>query len=220
MEDKNREANILKIKEDLEDALELTQLERKIQDNKIYFTHNKKEFCIGLPTYKEESEWDLAIQIEYKKLINAKDLEGNPLYLFADQWKQIYKERGIDLDEKEEEIKRLYAEVDELLLKLKKIKDEPAIEEIENQINDKRFQIAEITGDIVEKCRFSIQHKLNYFSKIYWCYLLLKVKENEQWIRYFKQFEDLENSSDTRLVKRALVQLVDLIDFPQLLENR
>ncbi len=194
------------------EAIEYLKAKKIISDNAIEFEYNNETYRVVMPTLEQEMEVERAKTEKLNELLSKTDENGNPIYKFKNQWKEIYKKRGIDLDAYESKLQALTIDVENLLVKLAQTQDRPRILELEKQIAKLRDEIADITSFLVDKYRYSIENQLMFFSRNYLLSLVLEKKKGKKWVRVFKNFKELSNYKDTGLIKAGLTYLSYLIN--------
>ena len=121
----SRKEEIKKAREAIDFALELAKAKKIIKNNYIEFDYNGNKYRVRMPTLEEEELIEKKKALKLNKMLSEVDEEGKPVYLFRKQWNELYKKRGIDLDEREARIDHLNIEIETLLLELAKTKDKP-----------------------------------------------------------------------------------------------
>jgi len=209
----SRKEEVKKAREAIDFALELAKAKKVIKNNYIEFDYNGNKYRVRMPTLEEEELVEKKKALKLNKMLSEVDEEGNPVYLFKKQWNELYKKRGIDLDEKEARIDHLNIEIETLLLELAKTKDKPEIDRIEREIMKRKQDIAETISYILDKYQYCIEYILFFFYKKYLLFLVLEKLENKKWKRVYKTFEDMQKEQDTKLIATALESLSYLVDL-------
>jgi len=209
----SRKEEVKKAREAIDFALELAKAKKIIKNNYIEFDYNGNKYRVRMPTLEEEELVEKKKALKLNKMLSEVDEEGNPVYLFKKQWNELYKKRGIDLDEKEARIDHLNIEIETLLLELAKTKDKPEIDRIEREIMKRKQDIAETISYILDKYQYCIEYILFFFYKKYLLFLVLEKLENKKWKRVYKTFEDMQKEQDTKLIATALESLSYLVDL-------
>ena len=196
----NRMAEAERIVKEMEKNTELSKVEEMIKDNKISFEHEGKEYRVRLLNQKEKEELDTLRRKKFGQLIQDKDI------LLEKDLIKVLKERGIDIDSSDEEIRKCDAEESSLQMKLGEAiaKNEPdgILEEYKKQIEDLRLKKAIINTQKTLLLEYSLENQLlNYVAKII-TYLSSDILVDGSWKRLFNSIEEFENYSDDGLVEK------------------
>lgn len=198
----NRLSEAQKIIADMSKDLDMSMIEEFIKDNKISFKHEDKEYRVRLLDRGEKEELDMLRRKKFGQLIQDKDI-----LLEKDLIKQ-YKERGLDIEEIDEDMKKLSAEELSIQIKLGESiannEGETILktykEQIENIRTDKQIKSAQKTLLL----EFSLENMLlNYVAEII-TYLSLDVQnEDGTWKRLFNSLEEFKANKDEQLIAKA-----------------
>jgi len=199
MEDRLNDAeNIVK---SMEKESELSRVEELIRDNKITFEHNEKKYRVRLLNLKEKEELDTLRRKKFGQLIKDKDI------LLEKDLIIQYKEREINIDELDDEIKKADAEDMSIQLKLgeaiSKNDGQQILKEYEDQIKVLRIkkQILKTQKNLL--LTFCLENQLlNYVAEVI-TYLSLDKLEDGVWQRMFQNLEDFQIFSDEQLINKA-----------------
>jgi hypothetical protein len=191
-----------KLLKDMTEKGQLSIAEDMIKDNKIPFELNGKQYRVRMLTLTEKGELDLLRRKKFGQLIQDTDI------LLEKALIGIYKERGINIEEIDEQIRKLDLEIHDaqLLLgeSLSKNEGETILktytEKIQDRIIDKQVLFLH-RSSLLE---FSLENQLlNYVSEII-TYLSTEVQmEVSTWVRLWKTLEDFHNCEDNDLINRA-----------------
>lgn len=215
---KSKEMNKKKLEAQVAENLALLNqkenFENLIKDNKIIFGINKEKYRVRKPTQDES----LALQ----KTRNKKFLEllRDDSYILKEQLLEIYKKKGIDIEEMELKIKDLGFAVEDLEEKLDNTVDKDMIENLEQEIKEiynKQSKLAVRIADLLEPC---IENALVEFANLYIVYSVLEkeiedksidVKEGDnypkKWIKAFETYEKFLESDNEELILEATANL-------------
>lgn len=199
MEDRLNEAN--KIVKDMQESLDLSKIEELIKDNKISFEHEDKKYRVRLLSHKEKEELDNLRRKKFGQLIKDKDI------LLEKDLIKVYKEREIDVESINEEIKKTNSEILDLQIKLgesiSKNESETILknyrEQIETLIIKKNVYITQKNLFL----EFSMENQLlNYVAQII-TYLSTDILEDGVWRRMWLTLEDFQNSKEEEVINKA-----------------
>lgn len=205
--------NIKKAKLQIEEALNYIDAKNIVSDNKITFNYSGEKYRVCLPTLEQERLLEEKKAEKLNQILSKVDENGNPIYLFKNQWKEIYKKRGIDLEAEEGKISIYNIDIENLLLKLAETKDVPQIRKLEEKIEDLKNKLAETVAFLVDKYQYCVEYTILFFSKNYLLSLVLEKKEKNGWKKVFKSFEEMEKNGDPKLIRLGLNSLSYLTDF-------
>lgn len=198
----SKEEQAKKIVEAMQQDNYLSKIEEMIRDNKITFIHKDKEYRIRLLNLREKDELDELRRKKFGQLIQDKDI------LLEKDLREILKNREIDIDKIDEDIKKL--EIEELDLQLKlgesisKNENETILKSYEERINDMRNKVSILSSQKTLLLQYSLENQLLNFVAMTITYLSLDIlTENGIYIRMFKTLEDFKNYEDETLINKA-----------------
>jgi len=199
MENKLVEAK--KIVEEMNKETDLNKVEEMIKDNKISFEHNEEKYRVRLLNLKEKEELDSLRRKKFGQLIKDKDI------LLEKDLIQQYKERGINIEEINDNIKKYDKEELDLQLRLgeaiSKNEGEIILKEYSGKIEDLRIKKSVLNTQKTLLLEFSLENQLlNYVAEII-TYLSLDIYKEEKWKRMFNTFDEFQNYEDEKLINKA-----------------
>jgi hypothetical protein len=197
----NRKNEAEKIVNDMEKENELSRVEELIKDNKITFDYKEKKYRVRLLNLSEKEELDLLRRRKFGQLMKDKDI-----FLEKDLIIQ-YQERGIDINELDEQVKRINAEELELQIKLgeslAKNENETILKTYNDQIEELRIKRQIIVTQKNLLLEFSMENALlNYVAEII-TYLSLEELKDNKWQRMFDSLESFKKYPDTQLINKS-----------------
>jgi hypothetical protein len=200
MED-NKLKDAERIVSEMEKETELSRIEELIKDNRIVFEYKDQKYRVRLLNLSEKEELDTLRRKKFGQLMKDKDI-----FLEKDLVEQ-YKERGINIDELDDQIKKINAEESGILLKLgesiSKNENETILKTYKDQIEDLRIKKQIIYTQKNLLLEFSLENALlNYVAQII-TYLSLEVKKDEKWQRMFQTLDDFQKYPDEKLINKA-----------------
>jgi hypothetical protein len=199
MEEKLSQAE--KIVADMEKEIELSRIEELIRDNKISFDYDEKKYRVRMLNLKEKEELDMLRRRKFGQLIKDKDI------LLEKDLIVQYKERGINIDEIDDQIKKVNAENMELQFKLgeaiSKNEGQVILKEYENQIQELIIKKQVLNTQRNLLLTFCLENQLlNYVAEII-TYLSLDELKDGVWQRMFNTLEDFQTYTDEGLINKA-----------------
>lgn len=199
MENRLNEAQ--RIIKEMEKETELSKVEELIKDNKISFEHDKKQYRVRLLNLSEKEELDTLRRKKFGQLLKDKDI------LLEKDLIEDYKQRGIDIADLDEQLKKLNAQDIDFQLKLgeaiAKNEGDTIFNNYREQIESVRNQKKEINAQKTLLLQFSLENALlNYVAQVI-TYLSLDVCENNNWKRMFSNLEEFQTYHDEQLINKA-----------------
>jgi len=187
-----------KIKEDHD----LSKFEELVKDNKIEFEFEDKKYQVRMLNVAEKDELDSLRRKKFGQLIQDKDI------LLEKDLIRVYKERGLDLEEINEQIRKLDTERYSITLKLgESIADkigEAVLKEYKNQINNLQDKIYILALQKSSLLTYSLENQLtNYVVKVL-TYLSLEIYKDEKYVKAFKSIEDFEKNVNEKLIEKSI----------------
>jgi hypothetical protein len=190
-----------KIVADLEKETELSKVEELVRDNKISFEYKDKRYRVRLLNLAEKEELDILRRKKHSQLMKDTDI------LLEKDLIIQYKNRGINIDELDEQIKKLNAEEFELEIKLgesiSKNENETILKTYKDQIIELRTKKQIINTQKTLLLEFSLENALlNYVYQII-TYLSLEELKEDKWQRMFLTLNDFQKYPDESLINKA-----------------
>ena len=187
-----------KIKEDHD----LSKFEELVKDNKIEFEFDGQKYQVRMLNVAEKDELDSLRRKKFGQLIQDKDI------LLEKDLIRVYKERGLDLEEINEQIRKLDTERYSITLKLgESIADkigEAVLKEYKNQINNLQDKIYILALQKSSLLTYSLENQLtNYVVKVL-TYLSLEIYKDEKYVKAFKSIEDFEKNVNEKLIEKSI----------------
>lgn len=192
--DKIREDEIKNVSKDLMTKCDLDKIVQLIKDNKAEFSHKEKEYRVRLLNNKDKTELDFFRRKKFGELLQDKNI------LFEKEIIKLYKERGIDIDEIDENIKKLQAQLKDSMYKLGESIEKKEPESIWKKYREDQNEIiSEISELVLQKSKLlenSFQNLLRDYVNEVMTYLSLEVKIENTYIRAFETFDKFLESDD------------------------
>lgn len=201
---KVRKEEAKKVANKIQEALELTEVEGLIQDNKVPFTHKEQKYRVRLPTRKERREAQRFQAIKYDELLST------PGYKLREEWVQAYAEKGIDVEKMDDEVRDIEEKINELYIDINETTDEEAKKKFKDQILDYRAEKKLIDDKKFELLQYCIEDQISEDGNLYILYLILEKEMENKWERVFKDFEEVLNTQEEDLLIMATAYLAHL----------
>ena len=205
MEDRLVDAeNIVK---SMDEDINLKRVEEFIKDNKITFDYEGKQYRVKMLNLREKEELDILRRKKFSQLLQAKDDQNNYVYLLEKDLIKVLKDRGMNIDEIDDELKKLDSEFSRIQLELgeslSKNEGEAILKTYEDNIKEiiSQKQILSTQKNLL--LTYSLENCLeNYVYQVI-TFLSLEKLEDELWIKAFDTLEDFQNYKDENLIIKA-----------------
>lgn len=208
---KSREDLIKETAKNIEKLKELQDWEEMIKDNKIEFEYGDKTYRVRKPNYKEMKEVEAKKVEKQIELMSARNEKGEPVYLFEEELMKRYAEMGVDLYKIESEMNLLHSQIEDLMLTLAVTKNDVEREKLKNKIIELREKQGELAMKKADYLSISIEAQLQEFNIAYTTYIVLEVKEENEWKRVFNSFEEFSTTEDIGLITTAIYFVTHLL---------
>jgi len=197
----NKLSDAKRIVKDMEKEIELSKIEELIKDNKITFDYKDKKYRVRLLNLSEKEELDLLRRRKFGQLMKDKDI------FFEKDLIAQYKERGINIDELDDQIRKINAEEMGLQLKLgeaiSKNETETILKNYKEQVEELIAKKQVLYTQKTLLLEYSLENSLlNYVSQII-TYLSFDIQLNDSWQRMFTSLEAFQKYEDEQLIIKA-----------------
>jgi len=191
----------------MEKENELSRVGELIKDNRIIFDYKDKKYRVRLLNLKEKEELDMLRRKKFSQLVQEKDDKGNYVYLLEQDLIKILKERGLDIEEINDEIKKLDSRLIKIQLdlgeSLSKNEGEVILKTYEEDIKEVILQKQVLFTQKNLLLTYSLENCLeNYVYQVI-TFLSFEKLEEEIWIKAFDNLEDFQNCKDENLIIKA-----------------
>jgi hypothetical protein len=197
----NRKEDAEAIVKSMEKETELSKIEELVRDNKISFEYEGKKYRVRLLNLAEKEELDYLRRKKFGQLLKDRDI-----LLEKDIIIQL-KERGMDVGEIDEEIKKLNAEEIDQRLKLgealAKNESESILKPYKEKIESLQMQKSILRTQRTLLLEFSLENQLLNFVAQVITYLSLDENKDGKWQRMFTTLEDFQHYPDNKLIDKT-----------------
>lgn len=197
----NRKEDAEAIVKSMEKETELSKIEELVKDNKISFEYEGKKYRVRLLNLAEKEELDYLRRKKFGQLLKDRDI-----LLEKDIIIQL-KERGMDVGEIDEEIKKLNAEEIDQRLKLgealAKNESESILKPYKEKIESLQMQKSILRTQRTLLLEFSLENQLLNFVAQVITYLSLDENKDGKWQRMFTTLEDFQHYPDNKLIDKT-----------------
>lgn len=184
-------------------ALEETQ--DFLRDNINEFMFKEKLYRVHRPVAWEKD------QVNKERMKQYIDFLQDDKYLFRKQLIVLLLDKGVDVIAMEKDAQKMFNEEKELLKRLAQTTMEPDISTFKKQIEDIRLLQQENFIERDSLLKYCIETQLEDFCRFYLLYLVLEVKNGEEWQKVYKTYEDFQKSDDDLMLGRAAQVLAFII---------
>jgi len=194
-------ADVEKILSKLNEDKDLANIEEMVIDNKVMFEYKDKKYRVRLMNLKEKHEfYDLKVR-KYAQLIQDKDV------LLEKDLISVYRQRGMNIDELDDNIKKINSQIVDIQIKLGESlakHEEPVIlNSYREKITNFKTQRQVYDFQKTDLLRMSLENQLlNYEAEII-TYLTLDTLNEDKWARLFNSYEDFISYEDETLLNMA-----------------
>jgi len=179
----------------------ILEAQELVEDNNIEFEHNDKRYRVRLLNRREREELNRLRLQRFGQLIKDKNVLLEPDLI------KVYKERGIDIDKIDEEMRRLDAEILNIRLQLGEALSK---NQEESSLNAYKDSIVALTEKkqiyLIQKSQMlsmSLENQLLSYVAELITYLTLEILVSEEWVRVFKTYEEYLGCKDDILIDKA-----------------
>lgn len=189
----------------LSELAQLEEYESLVKDNKIEFTVKNKDYRVRKPNGKERLDANQKKNEKFMEFLNKDN------YMLQSQLIKKYEEKGVSINKIDDDILTVSKKNDDLLLRLAKTTIPNDIEKLKESIIENRNQQSELTMKKNELLQYSIEKQVEDYLNAYFTYLLLEVKEGENWTKAFSSYDEFLNAENDELIIRGAYFLAMLI---------
>lgn len=185
----------------LKETGEMNIVEELLKDNNTEFQHNGCFYRVRLLNRFEKEELEDMRCQKFNEFLQNKNI------LLESDLKKQYKDRGINIDEIDEKVKKLVSERENYELKLgealsKKI-SESVLKSYKEKIQEIKYEIGAMLLQKSNLLSSSLEHRLLIYVTELVTYFSLEIKQDENWVRAFLTFNDFRHCEDEELMKKA-----------------
>jgi len=186
----------------MKDNFDLSLLEEWIKDNKLEFKHKEIIYRVRPLTMLEKEEINRLTSQEFGRLMIDKNILTEKMII------KNYKEKGLDLEELDSDMKKLENDKRSADLKLgeaiaKKV-DEAVWKVYEEQINEIKEKLFLLSLEKSAYLSYSLESCLKNFSAKCISFMSLDKKTEENWGRVFQSMNDFNKCEDEELKEKAV----------------
>jgi hypothetical protein len=193
---------VKRILDEMQETYQVDRVAELIKDNKIEFEFEGNQYRVRLLNAKEKDELDMIRRRRFGQLLKDKDILLEKDLIIA------YQEKGINIEEIDEQIKKLNAELGTQNYKLGealvKTPGDTILKTYKIEIVSLTYRLDELNIQRNHLLEYSLENHLQIFIAQAISYLCLDIKLEDKWIRAFKNLDTFMSQDD------KLINLVGL----------
>lgn len=214
---------VKKIVEETKKLLDENMVEENLKNNEKEFPVETKVigkdgkekiekvwYKVSKPEYSQKKEtYDMRLA-EYNRLLSEKDEKGNFKYKSEDEIKEIYKERGTDIDKMQDSIVELEVKKQKLLVKLGElIKNKVPEDSLKNyreevkKIRDKQIDTSAQVTTLLES---TIETQTITLAYSYLTCLVAEKKEGDKWVKAFNSYDEFMSFKPSSTITKIIFE--------------
>ena len=192
--DQLHDEEIKKILDTMAEEYQIDRVKDLIQNNEILFEYNEKQYKVRLLNAKEKDELDLHRRRKFGQLLKDKDILLESDLIIA------YQEKGINISEIDEQIKKINAELAAQNYKLGealvKTPGDTILKSYKIEILKLTYSLNEVIIQKSHLLEYSLENYLQIFVAQAISYLCLDVKIEDKWVRAFGTLDEFLTQED------------------------
>jgi len=185
---------VKKILDTMTEEYQIDRVKDLIQNNEILFEYNEKQYKVRLLNAKEKDELDMIRRRRFGQLLKDKDI------LLESDLIVAYQEKGINISEIDEQIKKINAELAAQNYKLGealvKTPGDTILKSYKLEILKLTYQLNELIIQRSHLLEYSLENYLQIFVAQAISYLCLDVKIEDKWVRAFGTLDEFLTQED------------------------
>ena len=191
----------------LQQLNEKEQLEGLIKDNKIPFEVKGIKYRVHKPTNAE------GLQVRKARTKKYIELLKDDTYMLREQLIDLYKGKGVDIKQLEEDIKEINLQIEDIQEKVAPIPTESKklISNYEQQVKDLIQKQSKIAIRLSELLEYSVENEILEFSNLFLIYSVLEKSKDDKWVKCFDNYDAFLNSDNEALILEATYNLSMLV---------
>jgi len=196
----------------LQQLNEKEQLEGIIKDNKIEFEIKGIKYRVHKPTNAE------GLQVRKARTKKYIELLKDDTYMLREQLIDLYKGKGVDIEQLEADIKEISLQIEDIQEKVAPIPTESKeiISNYEQQVKDLIQKQSEISIRLSELLEYSVENEILEFSNLFLIYSVLEKSKDDKWVKCFDNYDAFLNSDNEALILEATYNLSMLVFKPKI----
>ena len=199
-------------------AIKLQQLNEKEQLT-ADIKNNKKEFEVKGIKYRVHKPTNAeGLQVRKARTKKYIELLKDDTYMLREQLIDLYKGKGVDIEQLEADIKEISLQIEDIQEKVAPIPTESKeiISNYEQQVKDLIQKQSEISIRLSELLEYSVENEILEFSNLFLIYSVLEKSKDDKWVKCFDNYDAFLNSDNEALILEATYNLSMLVFKPKI----
>jgi len=192
--EKIHDDEVKKILDSMAEEYQIDKVQDLIRDNKIEFSYEDREYRVRLLNAKEKDELDMIRRKRFGQLLKDKDILLESDLIIA------YQEKGINIGELDEQIKKINAELAAQNYKLGealvKTPGDTILKSYKIEILKLTYSLNEVIIQKSHLLEYSLENYLQIFVAQAISYLCLDKKVEDKWVRAFGTLDEFLTQED------------------------
>jgi len=196
----------------LQQLNEKEQLTADIKNNKKEFEVKDIKYRVHKPTNAE------GLQVRKARTKKYIELLKDDTYMLREQLIDLYKGKGVDIEQLEADIKEISLQIEDIQEKVAPIPTESKeiISNYEQQVKDLIQKQSEISIRLSELLEYSVENEILEFSNLFLIYSVLEKSKDDKWVKCFDNYDAFLNSDNEALILEATYNLSMLVFKPKI----
>lgn len=191
--------NTDEVLKEINTLLNLNDIADLINSNEKIFEFEGVTYRVRKPNFNQKQE------IYNKKMERYIEMLKNDKYLLAKDLVELYKKRGIDLNELDINLKNKIKKRDDFMVKLggeiKNNANDESLKVLKTEIEELNLAIQVLSIEKTSYLEISIENQLNSYIYSYCIYLVTEKKDGENWVKVWDSYDKFMNDKQELLSK-------------------
>jgi hypothetical protein len=218
VDEKKIDEQVKSVKQKIRDSIDLDKILEYVKKNKIEFEYEGKKYRVRKPIPKERQEVSKLRMEKHVSLLKEKDENGDFKYMSERDLINLYKERGVNIDDMDKKLKHYRKKEQDLMFKLgKAIKEKKGKNELDvykKEIVQYRELMQELGVKKTQLLELSIEQQIMIFVYSYFTSKITEKLEKEKWVNVWESYDDFLNDTE-ELTNKAISHAVLIINNVQ-----
>jgi hypothetical protein len=218
VDEKKIDEQVKSVKQKIRDSIDLDKIQEYVKKNKIEFEYEGKKYRVRKPIPKERQEVSKLRMEKHVSLLKEKDENGDFKYMSERDLINLYKERGVNIDDMDKKLKHYRKKEQDLMFKLgKAIKEKKGKNELDaykKEIVQYRELMQELGVKKTQLLELSIEQQIMIFVYSYFTSKITEKLEKEKWVNVWESYDDFLNDTE-ELTNKAISHAVLIINNVQ-----
>lgn len=189
----------------LNDIEKTSEIEGIVKDNKLIFKAGADLYRLRKASFLEKQEIDAFRRKHYLAFLKDETM------LFRKDLTKLLKEKGVDIDLIEKQIKESQNSIDNLLLILAQTTIEQEIKDLKINILALKKEQSDLYIEKSDALAYCIEEQLLSAQMVYYAYLVCEKQVEGNWVKAFKNYEEFTQSDNSQLIDKMIYYISYLI---------